>query len=82
MFDNPGKKIKVIAKILFWLVLIASIAAIILEFRDNRHPEIKDVVYFIIAPFAQWVTSLFLVAFGELVENSTKLASSSKFSRE
>ena len=72
MFKNPGKTIKIVAIIYFWLTTAASIIAGIVLAIDS-----EEVIYLLMllgGPAAAYITALFLVAFGELVENSTYLA--------
>ena len=75
MFENPGRKIKVFAIIMFILVLVVAIFALIEEL-NSRYPDTSIIITCITAPIGQWIVSLFLNAFGELVENSSKIASS------
>ena len=71
MFNNPGKKIKILATVMFWLEVVGSvITAIVLS------AEAEDAIYLLLAPagFASaWLLSLFVYAFGELVEKATSI---------
>ena len=70
MFNNPGKKIKILATVMFWLEVVGSvITAIVMAAND-------DPVFLLLAPagFASaWLLSLFVYAFGELVEKATSI---------
>jgi len=77
MFDNPGKKIMQISKIVFWIVsLVSVILAFVLGFeRDYYTTEFHAGIFFSLffgGPIMNYVLTLFLVGFGELVENSKK----------
>ncbi len=77
MFNNPGEKIKKFAKILFWILCVAFvILAIVFGWTyDIWSSQIKfnPLSFFglIIGGFVfSYILSLFLSAFGELVQNS------------
>ena len=77
MFDNPGKKIMQISKIVFWIVTIVSvILAFVLGFEKYSYStEFYAEIFFSLffgVPIMAYVSTLFLVGFGELVENSKK----------
>jgi len=77
MFDNPGKKIMQISKIVFWIVTIVSvILAFVLGFEKHYYStEFYAGIFFSLffgVPIMAYVSTLFLVGFGELVENSKK----------
>ena len=77
MFDNPGKKIMQISKIVFWIVTIVSvILAFVLGFEKHYYStEFYAEIFFPLffgVPTSAYVSTLFLVGFGELVENSKK----------
>ena len=77
MFDNPGKKIMQISKIVFWIVTIVSvILAFVLGFEKYYYrTEFYAGIFFSLffgVPIMAYVSTLFLVGFGELVENSKK----------
>ncbi len=73
MFDDPGGKIKNYAKILFWLEVITGfIGGIIVWVAIADFVGIFAFIGIIIGTTATaYIISLFLVSFGELVENST-----------
>lgn len=77
MFDNPGKKIMQISKIVFWIDTIVSvILAFVLGFEKYYYrTEFYAGIFFSLffgVPIMAYVSTLFLVGFGELVENSKK----------
>lgn len=73
MYNNIGRKIKALAKVLAWIGIIASIV-----FGIAVTVEESDVAYlgFLIMPLGalvSWASSFTLYGFGELVENSAIL---------
>ena len=79
MFENPGKKIKSLAVVVF---VVNVIACLILAFAlgtdsyyyYGSHTEFNGLFYlfFFVGPPASYVECLFLYGFGELIENSAK----------
>lgn len=77
MFENPGRRIKRIATIVFTIISIACIVGaffISLCFKDSEYSLLVFCVAMLAGPFLAYLQALLLYAFGELVENSTKLA--------
>jgi len=83
IFENPGKKIKTISIIVFCLVtVLCVILAFVLGMKyypyyygKNNHIEFNAPLFFgllIGAPLTLYISTLFLVGFGDLVENSAK----------
>lgn len=88
MFENSGEKIKKISVIVFWITVIVSvILAFVLGWQEEYqsfsyfsggHTEkvFKPLYFFtflIGVPVASYVSTLFLVAFGELVQNTQRI---------
>ncbi len=76
MFNNPGTKIKNLAKTLFIIICVLSIAVPLLLWIGEVIDEDLIVVIPIIAAVgigSGYLSCLFLAAFGELVETNTKL---------
>ena len=86
MFDNVGSKLKTLAKVLFTIeiiiIVIAFIVTLLTFLYKNIYPySLSDFEYFIkivnmVKPYAiavvvSLVSSWFLYAFGELVENTS-----------
>ena len=76
MFNNPGSKIKRLGEIVFWLALIAF-EAFALNYVLTESKNVWrnfDFLYFlllaVVYPLSAYISSLFLVAFGELVEKT------------
>ena len=76
MFDNAGNKIRDYAKIVFWLSFINFIILAALAWHFFNF--IAFIIIIMISFGFLYVESLFLSAFGELVESSSKTADSTK----
>ena len=71
MFENAGIKIKKLAKILFSLEVAASILFAFIFLVENGIDYIIPAVFAALCGFAAaYVSALFLVAFGDLVQGS------------
>ena len=76
MFNNPGTKIKNLAKTFFWIEIIGVIVAI-LAMGDNLFEEpILAIVILAVGFGVAYISALFLAAFGELVETNTQIKES------
>lgn len=72
MFENPGGKVKSIGYVIFVITVIISILiAIFLLSSSGGRLLFLSFIVVIIGIFAGWLSSILLVAFGELVESST-----------
>ena len=68
MYDNIGKKIKGLAKVLFIIEAIAAaIAGVALMVGDGRLFPIGLLVL-LVGPLLAWVSSWLLYGFGELID--------------
>lgn len=71
MFENPGTKIKKISTFLFWLSVIGTV---ILAFANmSSYDMLGGLALLIFGPIVCYISTLYLVAFGELVENTTAI---------
>ena len=80
MFNHPGKKIMLFAKILFWIQGIASTVLPfvgLVMFLDSEPELIEFIgVFFLcivgvaIAWVLAWVTSIFIYGFGQLIDDT------------
>lgn len=76
MFTNPGKKIKTVSIIAFWISILVYV---VLAFTVGVDAGAGVFILLLIAcPICAYLSTLFLVAFGELVENSSKPNSEKK----
>ena len=75
MFNNIGKKIKILAKIL--LIVELAIVEIIgldwLTFDDEQFVAIGLLMMFV-APVVLWISSWFMYGFGELIDKTCDIA--------
>lgn len=79
MYNNIGKKLKLLAKIDFFFNAIATfiagiaiLASLYADYGEDTHLAI-GLVLMLVGPIAAWVSSWLLYAFGQLVENSDKI---------
>lgn len=75
MFDNIGRKIKTLAKVLCWLGIIGSViaAAVMINSRYTE-TQITGWIMFFAGPLVSWISSFTLYALGEITENSATQA--------
>ncbi len=84
MFDNIGRKIKILAKTICWIGIVCSviIAMIIFAGADKALDSLKAAYLFfgfaflILGPLFSWISSFVLYGFGELVETICEVAES------
>ncbi len=80
MFENVGRKIKMLAKIMCGIGIGLSVIFAIRMFTyDARYSVgvrylILGVVYLVIGPLVSWISSLFMYGFGELIETNSMIA--------
>ena len=67
MYDNIGKKIKLLARIITIIAVIASIIAGIILMALEQY---WGIIFIILFPFVLWVSSFILYGFGELIDNT------------
>ena len=79
MFDNISYRIKIVAKITFWLGFFASVISGVAYLISTEFWDFGIMYFFIgvammvVGSFMSWATSLFLYGFGELIEKISKL---------
>ena len=80
MFNNPGKKIQTLCKIVFWLIVIAAIIigiAMMIMSANNGNFGIGLLLGIVIIGagiLIAWLDVLVLFAFGKLVESNEEIA--------
>lgn len=83
MFDNIGKKLKMLAQIICWVGIFASaITGIVFMARVSFW---IGLLILVAGAVASWISSLGIYGFGELVENSdirTNIAAKQELERE
>ena len=67
MFNNIGKKLMNLAKVLFWVVAIAALIAGILSMRYN---DLLGILILIGGFITAWLSNLGLYAFGQIVDDT------------
>lgn len=68
MFDNIGRKIRMLAKVLMWIGIIAFAIYGIVMFTEEK--VLAGFLIIVIGALYSWVSSFVLYGFGQLVENS------------
>ena len=74
MFKNIGGKIKALAKVICWIGIIGSVLAGIGMMVADEDMIVYGLLIMPIGALMSWIGSFMLYGFGELVENSTVLA--------
>ena len=83
MFDNIGSKIKGLAKVITWLGIILSVIAGIVQISGGSSYSryggsnplfLTGILTIVLGSLAAWISSFLLYGFGELVENSSRIA--------
>ena len=83
MFENIGGKIKALAKVVTWIGIIGSVlAGIIMISAGSRGSGgtlmvLPGLLMMVIGSLSAWIASFVLYGFGQLIENSDKIASRS-----
>ena len=71
MFDRIGEKIKIVAKVIFWLgVAVGFIVAYFVGEAGNNY---VGMFIFLVGILVSWLGTYLLYGFGELVDNSSKI---------
>ncbi len=83
MFTNIGGKIKLTAKIVCWISMIASfVGGIILLIYSIVEAEdeliIVGLIVPFVAPFLCWIGSFVMYGFGELIEKTAEIAENTR----
>ncbi len=73
MFNNVGKKIKLLAKAICWIGIIVSIIAAIVMFIVSDGGwyvgfVFAGVIILVVGPLLSWIGSFFMYGFGELID--------------
>lgn len=74
MFENIGRKIKGLTKIICWVGIIASIvAAIAMMSMGEDVLLVIGIIMLVVGPIMSWVSSFIMYGFGELVDRATSV---------
>ncbi len=75
MFDNIGRKIRTLAKVLCWMGIVGSvIAAMVMINGYYAEVRITGWIMLFAGPLVSWISSFTLYALGEIAENSATQA--------
>lgn len=75
MYNNIGGKIKMLARVLAWIGIIACFIIGIVLISNDEDTVFIGFLTMILGSLVSWVSSFVLYGFGELVENSDILVS-------
>lgn len=72
MFNNPGKRLKIVAIIAFFLVILAGLGAGIASIliRNNIYGIFIGVAFIIFSIVLAWLGALLIYSFGQLVQST------------
>ena len=73
MFENISEKLKLIAKITFWLCIICAIICTVAALYEEN---ITFFIYAIFLAFSGWASSIFIYGFAEILELLLGISSS------
>lgn len=78
MFNNIGKKIQFVSKIIFWVDVILNIAAAFVFFilaivKSQGELAIYGSASLILGPVVAYLSAIITYGFGELIENSAQI---------
>ena len=74
MFDNIGKKIKMLARIGTWIGIVSSVICFIVFVSIDDDLFLIGLCVALLGPLLSWISSFVLYGFGQLVENSDIIA--------
>ena len=73
MFNNIGKKFKVLAKVMFWLQAIGAVITGIILLAEDDELLIYSLLLILAGPLYAWISSWFLYGFGELIDKAADI---------
>ena len=74
MFNNIGGKIKALAKVICWIGIIASVIGGIGMMIADEDMILYGLFTAVGGALISWIGSFFTYGFGELIDNTSKLA--------
>ena len=74
MYDNIGGKLKLLAKIIFYVQAISSAIGGLAVAAIDDDMVVYGLLIFLLGPLCAWVSSWFLYGFGELIETNSIIA--------
>ena len=88
MFTNPGNKIKLYSKVVFWVIeVIAILTSLVclIGFIEEGKAVIGIVLAIIVLAlytFCAWITAIYMAAYGQMIEDIQKTAEETKKQNE
>ena len=78
MYDNIGRKIKVLARTIFVILTVLTVIAGIIYFfiankSGNEFFYFIGILYIILGPVCAWASTLTLCGFGEIIDKLTDI---------
>ena len=70
MYDNIGKKIKIMAKVIFVIGLIISLIAGFIIIGISQQLVLISLLIFVVGPIFFWISTWLLYGFGELIDKT------------
>ena len=74
MYDNIGGKLKLLAKIIFYIQAIGSAIGGLAIMAIDEYMVVYGLLIFFLGPLFAWISSWFLYGFGELIETNSIIA--------
>ena len=74
MFNNIGGKIKTLATIITWIGIVCSVIAGFSLMLANESLILLGVLIAVLGSLGSWISSFLIYGFGQLIENSDKIA--------
>lgn len=73
MFNNIGRKIKSLAKIMCWIGIIISVLAGIVMMTSDLG-IVGGILTALLGSLVSWLSNFMMAGFGDLVENTAEIA--------
>lgn len=76
MFNNVGSKIKLVARVVCWVGIVAAVLSGLIFMLNAAHGMgiLGGLLIMLLGALGSWISSLLIYGFGQLVENSDVLA--------
>lgn len=84
MFNNIGRKIKTLAKVICWIGIIISVVAGVVmvvgstSSYDSTVGIVGGILTAVLGSLFSWLGSFMMVGFGELVEKTAEIAANTR----
>ena len=74
MYRNVGGKIKMVAKVYAWIGIVLSVLVGVILLFSGSDSILVALIYIFLGPLLSWLSSLLLYGFGQLIDNTDRLA--------